>query len=360
MPCAQKLAKLTVTMRAAVYYKNDDIRIEDVPVPEIGHGEMLLKVMTTGICGSDVHEFYRAKHAPVILGHELAGIIEETGEGVEDFKPGDRITCFHHVPCGACPRCVNGHETACDTFKKVHFYPGGFSEYVRIHPLQVRLGAMKLPEDMSFEVGAFAEPVGCVYRGQRLAGMAAGKKILIIGSGIAGVIHIKLAKLWGASLVVATDIHQFRKMKGLEFGADSVFDASADVPRLFRDMNDGWGADIVILNAMAPSAIRQAMDTVEKGGTILIFGLGAPGQTMDIPLGEFLAGEISVITSYSGGPVDSHRGFELIKSGRIDVGKMITHRFPLEKIQEGFQLTAAAGESLKVMLFPHEMPETDE
>ncbi|MCX6645425.1 MAG: alcohol dehydrogenase catalytic domain-containing protein [bacterium] len=312
--------------------------------------------MATGICGSDVHEFYRVKHAPVILGHELAGIVEKVGGGVDDFKPGDRITCFHHVPCGSCPRCINGHETSCDVFKKVHFYSGGFSEYVRIHPLQVRLGAMKLPDDMPYEVGAFAEPVGCVYRGQRLAGMTAGKKVLVIGSGIVGVIHIRLAKVWGASLVVATDINEYRKKMAMEFGADAVFDARDDIPKKFRELNDGWGAEIVILNAMAPSAVQQAMDSVEKGGTILVFGLGGPDQTMNIPLGQFLASEISVIHSYSGGPVDSHRGFELIKSGQIDVRKMITHRLPLEEVQEGFRLTSEAGESLKVMLYPHTSP----
>jgi L-iditol 2-dehydrogenase len=183
--------------------------------------------------------------------------------------------------------------------------------------------------------------------------MAAGRKVLIIGSGIAGVIHIRLAKVWGASLVVATDIDNYRKKMALEFGADAVFDASDDIPAKFRDLNNGWGADIVILNAMAPSAVQQAMDSVEKGGTILVFGLGGPDQTMNIPLGKFLAGEISVIPSYSGGPVDSHRGFELIKSGQIDVKKMITHRLLLEDAREGFRLAAAAGESLKVMLYPH-------
>ena len=157
-----------------------------------------------------------------------------------------------------------------------------------------------------------------------------------------GVIHIRLAKVWGGILVVATDINGTRKRMALEFGADAVFDAREDVAKKFRELNDGWGAEIVDPNAMAPSAVQQAMDSVEKGGTILVFGLGGPDQTMNIPLGQFLAGEISVIHSYSGGPVDSHRGFELIKSGQIDVGKMITHRLPLEEAQEGFRLTAEA------------------
>jgi len=343
-------------MRVAMYYRNDDVRIEELPVPEIRHGEMLLKIMAVGICGSDVHEFYRVHQAPLVLGHELAGIVEKVGEGVTDYKPGDRLFIFHHVPCGACPRCVNRHETACDTFKKVHFFPGGFAEYVRVHPLQVRLGAIPMPDEMEFEVAAFGEPVGCCVRGQRLGGVAPGKKVLIIGSGIAGVIHIQLAKIFGASLVVASDIHPYRKAAAKRFGADEVLDGSDDIASRFRELNDGWGADVVILNAMAPSAVRQAMDAVEKGGTILVFGLGGPDQTMNIPLGRFLAGEISVITSYSGAPEDSHRGLDLIKSGQINVKDMITHRLPLEKVQEGFRLTASAGESLKVMLYPHGLP----
>jgi len=343
-------------MRVAMYYRNNDVRIEEAPVPEIRHGEMLLKVMATGICGSDVHEFYRVHKAPLILGHELSGIVEKVGDGVEDFKPGDRIFSFHHVPCGACPRCINGHMTACDTFKKVHFYPGGFAEYVRIHPLQVRLGAIKMPDDMDFEIAAFGEPVGCCVRGQRLGKVAPGKKVLIIGSGIAGILHVQLSKIFGASLVVSTDINPYRKELAKKFGADAVLDASEDVAARFRELNDGWGADTVILNAMAPQAIQQAMDAVEKGGTILVFGLGGPDQTMDIPLGKFLAGEISVVTSYSGDPSDSHHGFNLIKSGQLNVRDMITHRFPLEEVQEGFKLVSAAGESLKVMLYPHGIP----
>ncbi len=340
-------------MRVAMYYRNNDVRIEEMAVPEIRHGEMLLKVMATGICGSDVHEFYRVDKAPLVLGHELSGIIEKVGDGVEDFKPGDRIFCFHHVPCGACPRCINGHPTACDTFKKVHFYPGGFAEYVRIHPLQVRLGAIRMPDDMEFEVAAFGEPVGCVVRAHRLGSTGPGKKVLIIGSGIAGVLHIQMAKVFGASLVVATDVHPFRMQAAETFGADHVLDGKDDVAAQFRELNEGWGADIVILSAMAPSAIQQAMDAVEKGGTIVVFGLGGPDQTMNIPLGRFLAGEISVLHSYSGDPVDSHTGFTLLKTGQINVKDMITHRLPLEEAQKGFRITAAAGESLKVMLYPH-------
>ncbi len=356
LPHHPKPAKLPIAMRVAMYYRNDDVRTEEAPVPEIGHGEMLLKVMAVGICGSDVHEFYRVKYAPLILGHELAGIVEKVGPGVEEYKPGDRLFVFHHVPCGACPRCVSRHETTCDTFKKVHFYPGGFAEYVRVHPLQVRLGATRMPDDMDFEVAAFGEPVGCVVRGQRLAGMRPGKKVLMLGSGIAGVIHLQVAKTWGASLIVATDISDYRKERAKEFGADAVLDGRDDVAAKFREINNGWGADIVILNAMSPPVVQQAMDAVEKGGTILVFGLGGPDQTMNIPLGQFLAGEISVIHSYSGAPEDSKMGFSLIRTGQVNVRDMITHRLSLEEAQEGFRLTAKADKSLKIMLYPHGVP----
>jgi L-iditol 2-dehydrogenase len=344
-------------MRSAVYYRNNDVRIEERPVPEIGHGEMLLKVMAVGICGSDVHEFYRINQAPLILGHELAGFVEKVGDSVTDFRPGDRIFVFHHVPCGACPRCVKGHETACDTFKKVHFFPGGFSEYVRIHPLQVRLGAIHMPDDLPFDEASFTEPVGCVVRGQRLAGMAPGRKVLILGSGIAGIIHIQVAKAWGASLIVSTDVSDYRKDLARKFGAHEVLDGRDDVVKKFRDLNDGWGADIVILSAMAPTAVEQAIDAVDKGGNILVFGLGGPDQTMNIPLGRFLAGEISVIHSYSGAPADARMAFSLIRNHQIDVKSMITHRLPLEQAQEGFRLTAEADRSLKVMLYPHGVPD---
>lgn len=353
MPQSCKPAKLRETMKVAMYYRNSDVRIEELPVPEVGHGEILLKVMAVGVCGSDVHEFYRVSQAPLVLGHELAGIVEQVADGVDGISEGDRIFCFHHVPCGVCPRCISGHETTCDTFKKVHFYPGGFAEYVRLHPLQVKLGAIKLPDSLSFDVAAFTEPLGCVVRGQRLAQMRPAKKVLILGSGIAGLLHIQLAKVWGASLVVATDISDFRKQKADEFGADAVFDGHEEVAKKFRELNNGFGADLVILTAMGKSAIQQAIDSVEKGGTILVFGLGGPDQTMDLPSGKFLAGEISVIHSYSGAPVDARIAFDLIRSGQVNVKDMITHRLPLSDAQEGFRLTSEADKSIKVMLYPH-------
>ncbi len=193
-------------MRVAMYYSNNDIRIEEMPKPKIGRGELLIRVEASGICGSDVMEWYRINRTPLVLGHEIAGTIEELGEGVKIYKKGDRVACAHHVPCGRCHYCLAGHETVCDTLRKTNFDPGGFCEYLRLPKINVDYGVLPLPDSVSFEEATFIEPLACVIRGQRLAGMKPGISILVVGSGIAGLLHIHLARVRGASRVISTDI----------------------------------------------------------------------------------------------------------------------------------------------------------
>ena len=180
-------------MRVAMYYRNKDIRIQEMPIPEINDDELLVKVMASGICGSDVMEWYRIKKAPLVLGHEIAGVIAKAGKNVENFKEGDRVFVSHHVPCMKCHYCLNKHHTACETLHKTNFYPGGFSEYLKIPKINVEVGTFKLPDEMSFEEGTFIEPIGTVLRGQRLANLRKDSTLLVIGSGIAGLMHIKAA-----------------------------------------------------------------------------------------------------------------------------------------------------------------------
>jgi L-iditol 2-dehydrogenase len=181
-------------MRQAVYYNNRDIRIEEAALPKIGPGELLIRVEAAGICGSDVMEWYRRDKTPLVLGHEVSGRIEQVGEGLSLYKKGDRLTCAHHVPCGKCRYCLSGHQTVCDTLRKTNFDPGGFSEYLRLPKINVDHGVFLLPEHLSFEEATFVEPLSCVLRGQRLAGFPTGKTVLVLGSGITGLMHIKLAK----------------------------------------------------------------------------------------------------------------------------------------------------------------------
>lgn len=340
-------------MRVAMYYSNSDVRLERQPIPEIGDDELLLKVMASGICGSDVMEWYRIKKAPLVLGHEVAGTVGAVGKNVTAFKKGDRITVTHHVPCNACRYCLNGEHTACHTLHTTNFFPGGFAEYVRVPALNVRVGTFHLPESMSFEEGTFVEPLGCVVRGQRVIGMKPGQSVLVIGSGIAGLLHIILAKAMGAGRIIATDVNRPRLEAARRFGADALIDGREDVPAKVKELNEGRLADKVILCTGALPAVRQAFGSVEPGGTILFFAVPRPEDKIEVPLNEFWRNQIKIVTSYAAAPLDLSQAIGLIGSGRVDVKGMITDRLPLEKTQEGFRLTANPGKNLKVVLYPH-------
>ncbi len=339
-------------MRVAMYYSNRDVRLEEMPVPPIGPGELLVRVMASGICGSDVMEWYRLKKAPLVLGHEIAGEIVETGDGVQRFKPGDRVFVSHHVPCNVCRYCRAGHHTVCDTLRSTNFDPGGFAEFIRVPKINVEIGTFLLPEGMSFEEGAFIEPVACVVRGQRKAGVGSGQSVLIIGSGIAGVLHIQLARIYGAAKVFATDISDYRLEAARRFGADAVFHAADDVPARLREANDGYPADRVIVCAGVPSAISQAMACVGRGGVILLFAPPQAGQTFPMPLYDIWRDDIALVNTYAGAPQDIVEAIELIRSRKLNVSDMITHRLGLAETGRGFQLVAEGGESLKVIIEP--------
>ena len=179
-------------MRVAMYYSNKDIRVEEIPTPKIGPGELLLRVEASGVCGSDVMEWYRIHKAPLVLGHEIAGEVVEAGEGVTNYKVGDRVSASHHVPCNTCHYCLSGNHTACDTLRSTNFDPGGFAEFLRLPALNVDRGVYLLPDEVSFEEATFIEPLACVLRAQRRAKVEPGKTVLVLGSGIGGLLHIHL------------------------------------------------------------------------------------------------------------------------------------------------------------------------
>ncbi len=341
-------------MRAAVYYNNNDIRLEEVPTPEIGAGELLVKIHASGICGSDVMEWYRIGKAPLILGHEIAGEVVEVGSGVTKFQRGDRVTATHHVPCQACHLCLSGHETVCDMLLGgSHFDPGGFCEYVRLLAVNVERGTWKLPDSLSYEVATFVEPLACVLRGQRRAELSPGASVLILGSGIAGLLHINLAVMSGAGLVAATDIDHFRLAAAQKFGANAVCLASDDVAAFFKENNHGWGADVVIVCAGAEAAFRQAMRAVGRGGVILVFAPTMAGVTLPLSVNDmFWRRDVTITTTYAGGPRDCLAALELISHDRLRLKEMITHRFGLADTVKGSQLVAAGGDSIKVIIDP--------
>lgn len=340
-------------MQAAVYYGKDDLRIEALPVPEISAGEVLVRVRSSGICGSDVMHWYRAGRGPLVLGHEIAGEIVAVGEGVTRYQAGDRIAAAHHVPCNTCHYCRTGHHTVCETLRKTNFYPGGFAEYLRLPPINVDRGIFPLPEEMSFDEATFIEPLACVYRGQRIAGMEMGKSVLVIGSGISGLLHIQLARALGAALIISTDIDPFRMKAARQLGADHVVSAAEDVPAALRGMNRGRPADLVILTAGAPAAIKQAFASVDRGGTILFFAPASQGTSTALPVNElFWRNEITLTSSYAANYEEHMRAMELIRQKKIDVRPMISHTLPLAGVNRGFQLVEEAKESIKVIINP--------
>jgi L-iditol 2-dehydrogenase len=340
------------TMRAAVYYNNSDVRVEERPVPQIGAGEILVKVVASGICGSDVMELYRIKKAPLVLGHEIAGEIAAVGEGVTRYKPGDRVFVSHHIPCNTCHYCLRGYHTACETLHTTNYDPGGLAEYIRVPRLNVDRGVFLLPDEVSYDAGVFVEPLACVVRGQRVANLHPGQTVLLLGSGISGLLHLLLAQSLGAGRIAATDISAFRLDMARQFGASGVFDAREDIPARLREINDGRLADLVIVCTGVLSAFKQALQSVDRGGTILCFATTEPGVDLPVPINEFWRNEIKLVPSYGNSPLDATVAIELIRSGRVPVERMITHRLPLEQTGLGFRLMAEGGDSMKVVIEP--------
>jgi len=341
------------TMRAGVYYNNSDVRVEERPVPAIGPGEVMLRVHASGICGSDVLEWYRVPKAPIVLGHEVAGDIVAIGAGVDNVKVGDRVAVSHHVPCNACPECLSGFHTACHTLHTTNFDPGGFAEYVRVPSLQTDRGVLVLPDSVSYEAGTFVEPLGCVARAQIRAGVRPGSTVLVIGSGISGLLHIRLAVALGAGRVFATDVSHYRMEWARRSGAAGVFDAAEagdELPDLLREANGGRLADLVILCTGASSAIDQGLACLESGATFVVFAVPAPGEDHPMPLNELWRREVTVRTAYGAAPADLQTALDLIATKRVRVDDLVTHRLPLDRIAEGFRLVAGAAESVKVVI----------
>ncbi|OGO43245.1 MAG: alcohol dehydrogenase [Chloroflexi bacterium RBG_16_60_22] len=340
-------------MRVAVWYSNRDVRLEERPVPEIGPGELLVRVIASGICGSDVMEWYRLDRAPLVLGHEIAGEVVEVGEGVTRYKAGDRVAVAHHVPCNTCRYCLAGNHTACETLRRTSFDPGGFAGYVRLPAINVDRGVFLLPDDVSYEEATFVEPLACVLRGQRRAGLRPGQSVLVIGSGISGLLHIQLARALGAGRITAVDISDYRLGAAKKLGADAVFPAGEFSPDKLRQENGSWLADLVIVSTGAAAAVGQALASVERGGTVLFFAPTGPGVTFPLSINNvFWRTDVTLTTSYAGAPADYAAALELVRARRLPLGEMVTHRLGLGETGRGFALVAGAGESLKVIIEP--------
>jgi L-iditol 2-dehydrogenase len=347
-------------MRAAVYRGKNSVAIEDVPVPEIGAGEALIRVAACGICGTDIKKIHHGfVKPPQILGHEVAGTVVAVGEGVRRWKPGDRVVSFHHVPCGNCFYCERKLFSLCPGYKNVGltagFDPngGGFAQYVKALPWIAERGMVAIPANVNFEEAAFVEPVNTCLKAVRKARIARGENVLVIGAGPVGLLLTMLSKQAGATVHVSDPMAE-RRIKSVELGAREAFDpSSGNVADAMRTRTNGRGADAVLLAVPFPKLVDEALAAARPGGRVMLFAQNDPEMRIEFAAASVGVEEKEILGSYSADVEIQEESARLIFSGALPVQKLITHRFPLEKFAEGLALAShPTGDSLKVMILP--------
>jgi L-iditol 2-dehydrogenase len=341
-------------MRVITYYANDDIRVMEAAVPEIGKGELLVQLRACGICASDVMEWYMRPRAPLYPGHEPVGVVAALGEGVEQFVVGQRVFLHHHVPCMVCHFCERGSFSQCATFRATRLYPGGLAEYIRVPAQNVLLDVLPLPEELSFEEASLIEPLACCVRGIERAMIRAGDSVLVLGAGSNGLMLAQLARLRGAVRVMIVDPIAYRRQRALDMGIDVALDPSdghtASLSEQVQAANNGRKPDSVLVTPSSIAAMQQGIELVGPGGTVLLFAPPPPADVLALTPNTLFFQEITLRTSYSAGPYETRQALELLRSRRIDPQKLITHRFALQDAPQAFQLVARPGEALKVVI----------
>jgi L-iditol 2-dehydrogenase len=346
-------------MQAAVYHGKNDVRVETVPVPEISPGEILVRVHSCGICGTDLKKISTGSHsAPRIFGHETAGVVAKAGPGVSNFKPGDRVMVFHHIPCGNCFYCQRKVFAQCPVYKKVGatagFEPsgGGFAEYIRVMDWIVQRGVVRIPDSVSFEQAAFVEPINTCMKGIEALSLEPGETVLVIGSGPIGIILGVLSKRAGTR-VISSDLYPERLQVAKSFGiTESINASSEDTVARARLLTEGRGADVVIVAVPGNSLVQAALDAARPGGRVMLFAHTARSEAAIDPA-AICVDEKSLLGSYSASVDLQEESIRLVFSGEIDFSRLISHRFALPSAVEAIHLAAnPRPDSMKVMISP--------
>ena len=346
------------TMSAGVYRKKGIVRVEEVPVPEVGDGEVLIKVAACGVCGTDIKKIFHAYvPPPQILGHELAGAVVAVGRGVTRWKLGDRVMSFHHIPCGKCFYCGRRLFSQCKQYKTTGltagFTPngGGFAEYVKAMPWVAEQGIVALPDNVTFEEATFIEPINTIVKAVQKARVTAGETVLIIGCGPIGLQLLMVANLEGAKLYTS-DPMAVRRAKSLTLGALESFDpSSGKLVEEIKARTDGRGADAVLVAVAHPSVVVEALAAARPGGRVLLFAANDPVTRIEFPASAIGIDEKEILGSYSAAVDIQQAAADLVLNKKLPVMEIVTHRFPLARIQEGLDLAVKpTAESLKILV----------
>jgi L-iditol 2-dehydrogenase len=349
------------TMRAAVYRGVDDVRVETIAVPEIGDGEVLVKIHTCGICGTDLKKIHSGSHdAPRVFGHEMAGTIVQVGAGVNGFALGDRVMAYHHIPCGECYYCRKQTFAQCEVYKKVGctagFAPsgGGFAEYIRVMDWIVQRGLVKIPDDVPFEQAAFLEPVNTCYKAIQLLDLKADETVLVIGQGPIGILLAALARRTGAS-VLTSDLYKERHAVAAKFGLDRPVDAREDVVAVAKAATEGRGADVALLAVGSDALIKVAMESIRPGGRVVLFASTQHGEAPFDPAAVCMD-EKTLMGSYSASVAIQDEVTRMVFDGYrdgFDLTNLISHRFSLEDAVAAIDLAShPQADSMKIVIQP--------
>ncbi len=345
-------AAAATSTRAVVYHTSDDLRLEDVPLPGIKAGELLVRIRACGLCPGEAMGWYMARKAPLVPGHEPVAEVVQAGAQVTGFAPGDRIFVHHHAPCLTCRSCRRGDYVHCPTFRRTKLVPGGLSEFAIVPEEIVRGDVLRIPDGLSDEAATFVEPLACVVKAVRRAGMAPGDRVLVIGLGVMGMLHVMLARRLGVDLLIGADRVPSRLARAAGSGAHAVVDVTREsLDEAVRARTDGQGADVVIVGPGTVEAMDLGFRCVAPGGTLVLFTPTPPGVVWPFNAHDAYFREIQIVPSYSAGPPQTEEALQWLADG-LPVETLVTHRYSLDGAAEGYRLVREATEALKVVVRP--------
>jgi L-iditol 2-dehydrogenase len=344
------MIRTPVVTSAAFYDRDGSITIREMPVAAPQRGELLVRITACGICPGEARGWYVDSKAPFVLGHEPVGVIEACGEDAGPFGVGERVFVHHHAPCLSCRRCKRGDHAQCETWRASRLVPGGMSRFAIVPAQTVAADVLPLPDWIDDDVATFIEPLATVVKSVRRARIRRGDRVLVIGLGVMGLLHVMLAESAGVEAVYGSDVVGSRRAKAVEVGARQAFDADGLAGKIL-DATDGEGADVVIVGPGSVAAMDAAAACVARGGTILLFTPLPPDARWPMPVNDLYFKDVSVVTSYSAGPDETREALRLLEKG-LPVKPLITHRFGLDDVSEAYRMVTAAGEALKVIVYP--------